>query len=108
MCSKKHAPTSVVSQGDSWAPNFLVNEIMPGKFEALLLDFQLARCVSPVLDVSFFLYVCTDKNLRDKYYDKLLKDYYTTLANSTKLLGLSISEKIYTWSTYIREVTRYY
>lgn len=87
LCHRKYEPTAVIGQGDSWAPNFLARENDTGKIDVLMLDFQLARSASPVLDLSFFIYACTDQRMRDKYYEKILDDYYNELVKSVKLLG---------------------
>lgn len=102
MCDRTSAPTSVVSQGDSWAPNFFVRTVEGDKSEALMLDFQLAHCVSPVLDLSFFIYSCTSKALRERFND-MLKIYHNKLSNIITLLG-SDAKKLYSWETFMKEV----
>ncbi|OXU17970.1 hypothetical protein TSAR_008842 [Trichomalopsis sarcophagae] len=103
ICAKKDAETSVISQGDTWAPNFMMRRTEHGKTEILILDFQIARCASPVLDVVFFIYQCTDKKLRDRYYDTLLKEYYDVLTKTMKLLGTD-ADVHYSWETFQKEV----
>lgn len=103
-CNRWHAPTSVINQGDSWAPNFLVRKINGGnEEEAMLLDFQLARSSSPVLDLSFLFFACSDKQLLDDHYDEMLKTYHSILSSSIKSLG-SDPEKLYPWSVFEEEV----
>ncbi|XP_046822234.1 uncharacterized protein LOC124425658 [Vespa crabro] len=102
LCDCSDAPTSVVNQGDSWAPNVLVRDVKGNKKEALLLDFQLARCVSPITDLSFFIYSCTDKALRERF-NEMLKIYYNKLSNTITSLG-SDPEKLYSWETFMKEV----
>lgn len=70
----------------------------------ILLDFQLARCCSPVLDLMFFIYSCTDKRLRDQHYEDILKNYYDELIKSMILLGISNAEQIYSWEKFRNEV----
>ncbi|XP_020292443.1 uncharacterized protein LOC109859025 isoform X2 [Pseudomyrmex gracilis] len=103
LCQKKEAPTSVILAGDCWAPNFLIRDIGQGKKEALMLDFQLSRCSSPMLDLSFLIYSCTSKPFRDQYYDDVLKIYHTELSSAIKSLG-SDPEKIYPWDLFMKEV----
>ncbi|XP_020296148.1 uncharacterized protein LOC109861064 isoform X2 [Pseudomyrmex gracilis] len=103
LCQKKEAPTSVMSAGDCWAPNFLVRDVGQGQKEALILDFQLARCSSPVCDMSFLIYSCTSKPFRDQYYDDVLKIYHTELSSAIKSLG-SDPEKVYPWDLFKKEV----
>jgi len=92
-----------VTEGDCWAPNFLIRDIEQGQKEALMLDFQLARCASPVLDLSFLIYSCTLKPFRDRYFDDALKFYHDELCGTIELLG-SDSKKIYPWDLFAKEV----
>nr|XP_033341054.1 uncharacterized protein LOC117229016 [Megalopta genalis] len=102
FCTRRtHEPTSVISHGDCWIPNFLAQDIDGNK--ALMLDFQLARCSSPVLDVSMFIYGCTDKSLWDEHFETFLRDYHNELSISISLLG-SDPEKLYPWDTFMNEV----
>ncbi|XP_076286022.1 uncharacterized protein LOC143211853 [Lasioglossum baleicum] len=101
FCNRTNVPTSVISHGDCWVPNFLTQDTEENK--ALMLDFQLARCSSPVLDISMCIYGCTDKSLWDVQFDNLLKIYYNELSNSISLLG-SDPEKLYSWDTFMKEV----
>lgn len=104
LCKRQHAPTSVINQGDSWAPNFLARNIGDGdKEQALLLDFQLARVASPVLDLAFLVYACSDKATLDEHFDDMLKTYHSTLSSAIKALG-SDPEKIYPWFLFQEEV----
>lgn len=102
VCDSPNTPTSVVNQGDSWAPNVLVRDVEGDKKEALLLDFQLARCVSPILDLAFFIYSCTDKALRERF-NEMLKIYHNKLTSVINSLG-SNAEKLYSWETFMKEV----
>lgn len=103
LCCDRNTPTSVIAAGDCWAPNFLVRDIGQDKKEALILDFQLARCASPITDLSLLVYSCTQKSFRDQYYDDILKMYYSELSSAIKSLG-SEPEKIYPWDLFMREV----
>lgn len=105
ICDSPNTPTSVVNQGDSWAPNVLVRDVEGDKKEALLLDFQLARCVSPILDLAFFIYSCTDKALRERF-NEMLKIYHNKLTSVINSLG-SNAEKLYSWETFMKEVSYY-
>lgn len=79
---------SVISHGDCWAPNFMMkydeNNI---PIDVRMFDFQLTRCSSPALDVSFFIYTCTSMELREKHYDELLKAYHRSLSDLVRGLG---------------------
>ncbi|KAK9298051.1 hypothetical protein QLX08_008407 [Tetragonisca angustula] len=99
LCNRKYHSTSVVSQGDSWLPNYMVREATN---EIIILDFQLARCASPVLDLSTSFYSCTEKPLWDEKFDTFLKYYYNELSKNITLLG-SNPENVYSWSTFMKE-----
>lgn len=105
LCKRTDAPTSVVIEGDCWAPNFLIRDIRQSQKQALMLDFQLSRCASPIIDLSFLIYACTLKSFRDQYFDELLKMYHSELSNAIKLLG-SDPEKLYPWDLFMKEVKR--
>lgn len=55
--------------------------------KAKMIDFQLARFGSPVLDIMFFLYSCTDEELRVQFYDELLKTYHDNLCEIVRDFG---------------------
>lgn len=103
LCSRKDSPTSVILQGDCWVPNFLIRDLPKNEKEVLILDFQLARCSSPVLDISFMIYSCTDEDLRSQHFDNFLKEYYDELNKSIASLG-SDPEKLYSRETFMKEV----
>ncbi|KYN36266.1 hypothetical protein ALC56_09226 [Trachymyrmex septentrionalis] len=103
LCNRRDAPTSIVVEGDCWGPNFLIRDIGRNQKQALMLDFQLARCASPVIDLSFLIYACTLKSFRDQYFDEILKTYHSELSNAIRLLG-SDPEKLYPWDLFMKEV----
>lgn len=51
------------------------------------MDWQLARIGSPALDLAYFIFTSTDKELRDKHYKDLIKEYYKSLCGHLKELG---------------------
>lgn len=55
--------------------------------EVCLLDWQQARAGSPALDLAYFIFTCTDKPLRDQYYDHLIREYYESLSSFLRELG---------------------
>ena len=82
---------SVIGHGDCWTPNFLIHSTkFDGReipVQAKMIDFQLARYASPVIDIAFFIYSCTTEELREKYYDNLIKTYHETLTEFIKDFG---------------------
>ncbi|KAG7296509.1 hypothetical protein JYU34_020287 [Plutella xylostella] len=98
--------TGVISHGDSWTTNFLYKYEKKVPVDAKMIDFQLSRYASPVLDISFFIYACTTQELRLKHYDELMKYYYDALASQIDEMG-SDSKRVYSWDKYQEEVKKY-
>ncbi|XP_046972779.1 uncharacterized protein LOC124539431 [Vanessa cardui] len=96
----------VISHGDCWTNNFLYKYEDGGPIDAKLIDFQLTRCASPVLDISFVIAACTEQELRSKHYDELLEYYYETLSKHIRELG-SDPNKLYSRETFMEEVKKY-
>lgn len=61
-----------------------------------LLDFQLSRYSSPVLDILYNIFTSTDKQSRAASYDELLKTYHSSLSNTIEKLG-SDPKKLYSF-----------
>lgn len=47
-----------------------------------LIDFQLARYSNPVLDLVYFIFTCTTRELRGRNYNIYLKTYHDNLCDS--------------------------
>lgn len=72
---------AVVSHGDTWQNNLMFRCDDSGKpIEISLLDWQISRYSSPIIDIVYFIFGCTTKELRDKHYDEFLNTYYSTLS----------------------------
>ncbi|KAF2904038.1 hypothetical protein ILUMI_02135 [Ignelater luminosus] len=82
---------AVIGHGDSWVNNMLFKYDSTSKphspSEICLLDWQLARAGSPALDLAYFIFACTDKPLRDQYYDHLIQEYHKSLSSFLRELG---------------------
>lgn len=64
--------------------------------EACLLDFQLSRYAPPVLDLLYLVYSCTDRDMRDRHLDALMREYHDELSSALRRLG-SDPEQVYPW-----------
>lgn len=102
----KTKETGVISHGDCWTNNFLYKYINKSPVDVKLIDFQLTRCATPVLDITFFIYACTSKSLRDEHYDGLLEYYYEVLSKQIREMG-SDPDKVYSRSLFLEEVKKY-
>lgn len=74
-------PHGVVCHADGWNNNLMFKLDENRKpLEVRILDFQMARYGPPVLDVLYFIFSCTEKELRDQHYDSFLDIYHSSLA----------------------------
>lgn len=72
---------SVITYGDVWQNNIMFKYNSSGKpTDVVFLDWQAVRQASPVIDIAFFIFCCTTKELRDIHYNNLLKIYYKCLS----------------------------
>lgn len=69
-----------------------------------LVDFQLAKYCSPLLDVLYLLHIVTTASQRHQIYDQCLQHYYNCL--QTEFLRLGLSTELITWETVLQECHR--
>lgn len=55
--------------------------------EIMILDWQLSRYVSPVIDFCHFMFDCADKAFRDRHYEEFIELYYKTVQAHLTLLN---------------------
>lgn len=90
---------NAITHGDCWTNNILFKYSKSGAVEeACLLDFQLSRYASPVLDLMYLVYCCTTREWRQKFLDALLKEYHDELSCTLRRLGCDADE-LYPWDT---------
>ncbi|XP_050089389.1 uncharacterized protein LOC126573372 isoform X1 [Anopheles aquasalis] len=80
-----HNRNSVINHGDCWLPNFLFHH--DSAMAVRMIDFQMVRFASPVLDIMLFVYTCTDQELRKTHYDDLLQAYHMSCCELLQELG---------------------
>lgn len=81
-------PYAVLNHGDCWMNNFLYHYDRRGKpDEIVFIDWQISRYCSPVVDLAYFIFICTDKQTRDKHFDELLNLYHRSLKEFLDHLG---------------------
>ncbi|KAG5671277.1 hypothetical protein PVAND_001482 [Polypedilum vanderplanki] len=81
-------PFTVVTHGDCWFNNFVYHykkKDLPDNI--VLIDWQVSRYCSPVIDIVYFLLMCTDHELRQKHFDELLNIYHNSLKELLEKLG---------------------
>ncbi|XP_055695756.1 uncharacterized protein LOC129797340 [Lutzomyia longipalpis] len=75
-----------ICHGDSWISNLIFRFKNNVEDEVKLLDWQLSRHTTPVLDLSYFIFCCTDEKLRI-HLPELLNEYYDLLICRINKLG---------------------
>lgn len=76
----KSFSSTAITHADAWQENIAFKYDENGKpIEAGLLDWQMARVSSPVLDIVYCIFCCTTKELRDEHYDEFLEAYHQSL-----------------------------
>lgn len=70
-----------------------------------LLDWQVARYCSPVLDLLYNIFTTTDKAFRDQHFETLLSTYYASLSGMVRRLG-SDPEQLFSYANLQAELRR--
>ncbi|XP_031765084.1 uncharacterized protein LOC113512064 [Galleria mellonella] len=89
VISKPSLPTnSIIQHGDAWTNNllFLLRDEKPA--ECILIDYQMATPASPVNDLLFMIFYCTDYAARRTHYEDWISYYYSQLDRSLNYFGL--------------------
>lgn len=71
-----------------------------------LVDWQLTRYCPPVIDLIYYIFTATDKELRDNEFENLLNLYHTTLSDHVRKLG-SDPEKLYNYTTFRAQLKQF-
>lgn len=80
-------PYAVLGHGDCWMNNYLYHYTKGIPDDIVLIDWQLSRYCTPAADISYFIFVCTDKKTRDKHFDELINLYHHSLKELLDHLG---------------------
>ncbi|XP_053697525.1 uncharacterized protein LOC128744497 [Sabethes cyaneus] len=82
-------PYAVLGHGDCWVNNtmFCYADDDSTPTAVSMFDWQLCRYVSPVLDLVYFIFMCTDEELRAQHYEELVLVYYKSLSHHLMRLG---------------------
>ncbi|KAF5270854.1 hypothetical protein FQA39_LY08299 [Lamprigera yunnana] len=100
----------VVCHGDCWINNFLFKYRNPERpdcpSDMCILDWQLCRLGSPVLDLSYFIFASTDKQFRDNHYDEMMREYHSSLSKFLTELG-SDPEELYPYHVFKDDLLKF-
>lgn len=71
----------VIGYGDAYQNNTLFRHDSNGNpAEICFIDMQMSRYASPVIDLIYFIFTSTTKQMRDIHYEYLLKTYHDQLS----------------------------
>lgn len=80
-CLEMVGPATVISHGDAWQNNTMFRYDSSGKpIEICFLDWQTTRHTTPIIDIVYYMFCCTTKELRDAHYNELLEIYHDSLS----------------------------
>ncbi|XP_075157004.1 pinkman [Haematobia irritans] len=83
----KSEPYSVVCHGDCWSNNILFKYEKGKLVDARLLDWQIMRYASPIVDIMYFLMSCTTRDFRLQHFNEMLNIYHAASAKHIERLG---------------------
>ncbi|XP_037051940.1 uncharacterized oxidoreductase dhs-27-like [Bradysia coprophila] len=96
-------PYTVINHGDCWTNNIMFKYERGSPRHLCLLDWQISRYASPVLDICYFLFQCTDSELRAQHFDNLVQGYHIALRKQVELLGSDVNQ-ILPFTALLREM----
>ncbi|XP_055614513.1 uncharacterized protein LOC129760860 [Uranotaenia lowii] len=99
-------PYAVLGHGDCWVNNmmYLYQNGVPK--EMVMVDWQICRYVSPVLDLVYFLFCCTDEQFRRQHYDDMIRTYYASLKELLEKLGGDATRQ-FPYTALLRQLRRF-
>ncbi|XP_026330442.1 uncharacterized protein LOC113237936 [Hyposmocoma kahamanoa] len=79
---------SVIQQGDAWTNNIMFRLENDKTVECCMIDYQASKVSSPVADLHYMIFLCTDYATRKKHYDDWINYYHSQLDKNLSNYGL--------------------
>ncbi|KAJ3638294.1 hypothetical protein MTP99_001680 [Tenebrio molitor] len=99
----------VIIHGDCWNNNFMYkfeNGNRNVSLKVAILDWQVSRYSSPILDLSYYILGCiSEKEL--EYLDEIFITYYHSFTDQLKQLGIDDPEVLYSLQQFLDEWKKY-
>ncbi|CAB3225490.1 unnamed protein product [Arctia plantaginis] len=73
---------TVILQGDSWTNNILFKFQGEKLIDSVMIDYQLSRNTSPVNDIMYMIFNCTDHETRKENFYDWIEYYHSELEKS--------------------------
>ncbi|XP_026330420.1 uncharacterized protein LOC113237914 [Hyposmocoma kahamanoa] len=83
---------SVIQQGDSWTNNIMFRIEDDRAVECCMIDYQLSKQSSPVADLHFMIFNCTDHATRATHFYDWIDYYYLQLGKRLAKFELKTDE----------------
>ncbi|KAJ8728881.1 hypothetical protein PYW07_006577 [Mythimna separata] len=83
----KDTKHSVILQGDAWTNNIMF-KVGGDLVQSIMIDYQVSRNNSPVVDLLYMIFNCTDHETRSKNYHDWIDYYHTELDKSLSNFGM--------------------
>jgi len=99
-------PLTCVLHGDAWSNNLLFHHSTSDggrPTEMIIIDWQIARCGHPSIDILFYIFSGTSASFRKQHLANLLHLYWSTLNHNLGLLGVDLTAEGYDEERFIRE-----
>lgn len=74
--------------------------------EIVQIDWQISRYCSPVQDLVYFIFICTDKKMRDNHFDELINIYHRSLKELLDHLGGNTMVQ-FPFTAFLRELKKF-
>ncbi|CAH1634840.1 unnamed protein product [Spodoptera littoralis] len=81
-------PYSIIQQGDAWTNNIMFKFDGDELQESIMIDYQLSKVSSPVIDLLYMTLNCTDYEIRTKNFYSWLDYYHSELDKSLSYFDL--------------------
>lgn len=74
--------------------------------QVCFIDFQATRYASPLTDIFYFIFLCTDSAIRALHLDRLMEDYYSSLKSFLNLYSIDVNS-VYTKEAFDNDCTEF-